>query len=101
VSDIPAPQDPASQRLLKAVVIGLGALIVIALGFVVMGMVSKFSAPRPVPPAAAAAFALPKDGRVVEMQVASDRLILHVRSPAGDEVDILDASDGRLVARIR
>ncbi len=87
--------------MLKAVVIGLGALIVIALGAVALGIVAKFSAHRAAPSAAAQAFALPHGATVLEMQTLPNRVVLHLRTPAGEEVDIFDAADGRLVARIR
>jgi hypothetical protein len=102
VSDIPqAGPQGASNRALKAVVIGLGVLIVIALGAVVVGVVQKSSSPRPASQPSGTAFALPKDGRIVEMQVQPDRLIVHVRTATGEEIDIVDTTDGHLVARIK
>lgn len=86
--------------MLKAVVIGLGALIVIALGAVALGIVQKFSG-HGAAPVAATAFALPRDAHIVEMQVQPNRLILHLRSGGGEEIDIVDTTDGHLVARIK
>ncbi len=78
-------------------------LIVIALGFVVIGIVTKFSHPSASAPAASAtgAFALPPGAKIVEMQTQQGRLILRLHTQAGDEVDILDSDDGHLVARIK
>jgi hypothetical protein len=88
--------------MLKAVVIGLGVLIVIALGLVVVGIVRKFSAPGAVAAAqSSAVFALPPGAVVVEMQSQSNRLVLRLHTPAGDEVDIVDTEDARIVARIK
>ena len=88
--------------MLKAVVIGLGALIVIALAAVALGIVQKFSHPGPRAAAETGeAFALPKGAVIVEMQSQPNRLILRVRSGGAEEVDIVDTSDGHLVARIR
>jgi hypothetical protein len=105
VSDIQAPPDPQkglSYRLMLAVVIFLGVLIVIALGVMVVGLVSKFSQPRPSHNAAdTAALALPQGAKIVEMQTLSNRLILHVRTADGDEVDIVDTEDGHLVSRVK
>jgi hypothetical protein len=85
-----------------AVVIFLGVLIVIALGVMVIGLVSKFSQPRPSHNAAdTAALALPQGAKIVEMQTLSNRLILHVRTADGDEVDIVDTEDGHLVSRVK
>lgn len=87
--------------MLKAVVIGLGLLIVIALGAVALGIVQKFSHPAPAP-AAGQAFALPQGARIVEMQASGSRLILRVHAAdGGDEIDIVDTSDGHLIARIK
>jgi len=88
--------------MLKAVVIGLGMLIVIALGAVALGIVQKFS--HPAAPSAAApgvAFVLPAGAKLVEMQTSGNRLVLRMHSQAGDEVDIVDMSDGHLIARIK
>ena len=46
-------------------------------------------------------FALPPGAKIVEMQTQQGRLILRLRTQAGDEVDILDTDDGHLVARIK
>ena len=87
--------------MLKAVVIGLGALIVIALAFVALGIVKKFSRPGASGAPSAAVFSLPPGGRIVEMQSQPNRLVLRVHTQAGDEIDIIDTEDGRLVARIK
>ena len=85
--------------MLKAVVIGLGALIVIALAFVAIGIVSKLGGHGAAAPAGA--FALPPGAKIVEMQSEPTRLILRVHTEQGDEVDILDTEDGHLVAKIK
>jgi len=89
--------------MLKAVVIGLGVLIVIGLGALVFGVVSKFGKHGAPAPAAVSqgAFVLPEGAAIVEMQSQPDRLILRVRSAVGEEVDIVDLSDGHLIARIK
>jgi hypothetical protein len=84
-----------------AVVIFLGVLIVIAVCIMAAGLLMKFSGHAQPRAADAGTFALPPDARIVEMQSQPNRLILHLRTPAGDEVDIVDVSDGRLVARIK
>ncbi len=88
--------------MLKAVVIGLGTLIVIALAFVALGIVRKFSGSGAAAAPQAAAFSLAPGAKIVEMQSGSNRLILRVRAQGGaEEVDIIDTDDGRLVARIK
>lgn len=101
MSDISTPAQTSSARMLKAVVIGLGVLIVIALGLIVVGIVRKFSGPAAPAAAQSAVFSLPPGARIVEMQSQPNRLVLRVHTQAGDEVDIVDTEDGRLVARIK
>jgi hypothetical protein len=88
--------------MLKAVVIGLGVLIVIALGALIIGMIVKFNdhgASAGV--AAGMRYTLPAGAKVVEMQTQPNRLVLHVRTGAGEEVDIIDTADGHLVSQVR
>ncbi len=77
-------------------------LIVIALGVLVVGLVTRFGGRghRAEAPAFAQ-FTLAPGNRLVSMDVAADRLVLRLRGPAGDEVDIIDTQTGRLVVRIR
>ena len=79
-------------------------LIVIALGAVALGIVQKFSHPGPAAPSgiSAGSTALPAGAKIVEMQVSGNRLVLRVRlAQGGEEVDIVDTSDGHLIARIK
>jgi hypothetical protein len=105
VSDIQTPLDPnkgTSYRLMLAVVIFLGVLIVIALGVMVMGLVAKFSQHGPAHGAGdATALSLPPGAKIVEMQSLPNRLILHIRTPDGDEIDIVDTGDGHLISRVK
>jgi len=103
VSDMsPANGAASGQRLLKAVVIGLGVLIVIALAFVVLGMVRKFSTPAaPDTDRGPAMFALPPNSHVLEMQSEPGRTILHVRTPKGDEILVIDTETGRVVSEVK
>jgi hypothetical protein len=104
VSDIPqAGSQGTSNRVLKAVVIGLAILIVIALGALVVGIVLKFNG-HGAPSIAATPglrYRVPAGAKVVEMQTVPGRLILHVRTPAGDEVDIIDTADGHLISQVK
>jgi hypothetical protein len=104
VSDIQTPLEPqktTSHRLMLAVVIFLGVLIVIAVCIMVAGLLLKFGdRPRPYV-TDVGMFALPPDARILEMQSQPNRLILHLRTRAGDEVDIIDVSDGHVISRIK
>ena len=116
MSDIQAPVDEKQTtryRVARLLVIILSALIILALVLLAVGTVmqmtghstrifgsSKPAAPGAVAPVGAEAFALPPGATVVKTESQPGRLILHVHSAAGDEIDIVDTSDGRLVSRI-
>jgi len=98
------PKSAPTYRVLKAVVIGLGVLIVLALGALVVGIAKKMSGPAAAPVAAAdlpVVAMLPPDTRILSMQASGDRLALLVHTGAGDEVDIVDLRSGKLVAQIK
>lgn len=97
MSDIASQQPQTNHRVLVAVVIGLGVLFVIAVVASIVLAVTRHAQA----PAAAQAFALPPGAAIVAVQSQPNRLILHLRSRAGDEIDILDIADGHLVARIK
>jgi hypothetical protein len=85
-----------------AVVIGLGVLIVIALGALVVGIVLRFNGhATPAAAATGARYTLPAGAKIVEMQTEPGRLILRVHTAAGDEVDIIDTTDGHLVSQLK
>lgn len=48
-----------------------------------------------------AQFTLAPGARVVSVDVSGDRMVLRLRSPAGDEIDVIDTETGRLVAKIK
>lgn len=94
-------KSSVTYRGALAAVIFLGVLIVIAIGVLVVGLVTRFSGSRKAGAPAFAQFTLAPGNRLVSMDVAADRLVLRLRGPAGDEVDIIDTQTGRLVAKIR
>ena len=98
------PKATTTYRVLKAVVIILGILIVLAFGALVVGAAMKMSGHRSgatVPVERAVAASLPPGARITSLQTSGDRVIVGVHAPDGDEVDIFDVETGRLVARIR
>lgn len=109
MSDINAPVDPkgtAGYRAAKFAVIVLSALIILALIGLVVGVVLKLmgrsthvlgrGGAEP-----GAAFVLPAGSAIMSSETQPGRLILHVRSGEGDEIDIVSIDDGHLIARIR
>ena len=102
VSNGPLPENQtASYKAAKAAVIVLSVLIVVALAALVIGGITRLggkSSSRRTDPAS---FQLPPGAHIVEMQSQPGRLILRVRDKRGEEIDLIDSQDGRLVAQIR
>lgn len=89
-------RGPAYRGLL-AVVILLGVLIVVGLGALVVGLVLRFKGHVPAP-RQASVFVPPAGARIISVQASGDRLILHLRTPSGEEIDVVSTEDGRPVA---
>ena len=102
MSDIPVdPRNTASHRAAKLAVIVLSALIILALVGLVVGMILKFSGHAPGgAPAMGGKFELPPGAKIISLQTEPNRLVLHLHSDSGDEIDIVSLDDGHLIARI-
>jgi hypothetical protein len=96
------PQNTLAYRGAKYAVIILSALIILALIGLVVGVAMKLSGqlPRPSVSGSGQTFMLPPGAKVVTTDVLPGRLVLHVRSAQGDEIDIVDTDSGKLVSRI-
>ncbi len=86
-----------AYRVLLAVVIILGVLIVVGLAALVAGFAMRLGGRAPAH-AQASVFTPPAGARVLAVQTGGDRLVLHLRTRSGEEVDIVDTENGRLVA---
>lgn len=95
------PKDTLSYRLARAAVIILGVLLVIAFAVLVAGIVMKMSHPGAESATSPAKYSLEPGARILSVDSQPGRVILHVRSPAGDEIDIVDVQSGRLVSQIK
>jgi len=97
-----AGQDPPNVRLLKFVVIGLGALLV-ACFFIVFGVIAwRVAHPRPASADYGDYSALvPAGARVTQVSLDGDRLALQVSGPDGEEILVVDVRRGRLVGKVR
>lgn len=84
---------------MKAVVIILGVMIVLTLGALITGLVLKMNG-KGRGAESNAPFTLARGATIVSSDVSGSRLILHVKTEAGEEIDIIDTADGRLVSRI-
>jgi hypothetical protein len=101
VSNSPAPENQtAAYKAAKMAVIILSVLIVMAVVALVVGGLTRLGG-KTASHSAAGAFQLPAGARIVEMQSQPGRLILRVREARGEEIDILDTQDGRLVGQVK
>jgi hypothetical protein len=95
----PENQTPAYKAAKMAVII-LSILIVMAVLVLVIGGIAKMGG-KTGTHSATGTFQLPPGARIVEMQSQPGRLILRVREAHGEEIDILDTQDGRLVGQVK
>jgi hypothetical protein len=96
---VPENQTPAYKAAKMAVII-LSVLIVVAVLALIIGGISKLGG-KTATRAATGTFQLPSGARIMEMQSQPGRLILRVREAHGEEIDILDTQDGRLVGQVK
>lgn len=108
VSDIPPSYNgptPENQtpayKAAKLAVIVLSVLILLALAALVVGGIRTMRGTHATSHGATSTFQLAPGARIVEMQSQPGRLILRVRDKEGEEIDILDVQDGRLVGQVK
>lgn len=116
-SDAEAQALAARTRLWKAIVIGLGLLILVALAAVAAGMVSRArelgkgparaagvagaiesSSGRALNPAIR--LALPEGSHIRSMTLSGDRLVVHYESARGAAIAVLDLATGKVESRV-
>lgn len=102
MSDVAAvdPKNSDSYRMLKAVVIGLGVLIVIAVVLLVVGLATRLGGHGARPAGTAQDFHLPVGAKILSLQAANNRLIMDVSAKGGERVLIFNTDDGHLVSQI-
>ena len=101
VSNGPVPENQtAAFKAARMAVIVLSILIVMAVVALVVGGITRLGGKTAVH-GATGTFQLPPGARIVEMQSQPGRLILRVREAHGEEIDILDTQDGRLVGQVK
>ena len=92
------------------IVIIMSTLVVVALLATVWGFVRQahiFMAarareqPMAMAPPAAAAVILAPGARIVSATTEAGKLVLHVATPSGGEVEIIDLSTGRLTGQVK
>lgn len=94
----------ASQRRLKAIVIVLGVLIVLAFGALVVGFLIKLghgkAAVTPASTPFQSSVALAPGQSVASTELKDNRLLVRLKGPQGEEVVIVDAATGRELGRV-
>ena len=107
----PAEQKPlVSRQAAWRLVIIMTTLLVLALIAVVWGFMrqARIALTAPTPPVAAAAaesaaavVTLAPGARIISASTDAGKLVLHVSTQGGDEVEIIDLATGRLTGQVR
>jgi hypothetical protein len=93
---------PPNYRLVRAIVIILGGLILLAFIALIWGFVAKLTGHDPAAPAQTPDFILPAGSKVINvLPTTNSRLIITVQTPTNGEIDIFDTDSGKLITRIR
>jgi len=93
---------PPNYKLVRAIVIILGVLILLAFIALIWGFIAKLTGHDPSAPATQADYNLPVGSKIVQITpTTNSRLVLGVQTPDGAEVDLFDTETGKLVSRIR
>jgi hypothetical protein len=95
------PKSSPTYRGLKAAVIILGALLVLAFVMVVVGIGMRMSGHAPgqqVPPPGN--YRLPAGSHILTFQIAQSRLVMEAQTPEGNRVFIFSTDDGHLIGEI-
>jgi hypothetical protein len=99
-ADAVDPKSTATYRGLKAAVIILGVLLLLAFVLVVVGIGMRMSGHAPGQSTEAGHYDLPPGAKILSMQVANNRLIMQVDETGVDRVLIFNTDDGRLIGQI-
>jgi hypothetical protein len=62
---------------------------------------SELAVPTAVPPGAAASITLAPGARILSATTDSGKLVLHVATPTGGEIEIIDLATGRLTGQVK
>jgi hypothetical protein len=87
-----------------AAVIILSTLLALALIALVAGLARQYrlyQADQPEPAGAAARVTLAPGAHIVSAATESGKLVLHVETPKGAEVEIFDLATGKLTAQVK
>lgn len=116
---MPVPEKPpaTSRRTAWVIVIIMSALFVLALLGVIWGFVRQArvimaareakapvaapSATTPAVPGSAAAIWLAPGSRIISASTDAGKLVLHVSTASGGEVEIIDLQTGKLTGQVK
>ena len=96
-----------TYRAALAAVIILSILIVAAIIALAVGFMRQYRiyqqdhAPASAPPEVAASLQLAPGAHIVSASTDAGKLVLHVTTPQGSEVDIFDLATGRRTAQVK
>jgi hypothetical protein len=90
------------MRFMKALVIGMGVLIVVATTVLIVLIVHRLTGPSPVAPAAPGPVLLdePTGTRIMTIAPAGDRLAVQLQGGGPDRVLLVDPRSGAVMGRI-
>jgi len=99
---------PRQVRVLKVAVIVMGILLAGGFAFVLAAIVYQTTKGQQVAEPGATAFSeveaklpIPKDATITSLSLDGDRLALHLSSPQGQEITVIDLRSGKVISRIK
>ncbi len=98
------PKNSGTYRAARAAVIILSILLVLGVIALAAGFVRQYrlyQARQPAPIGAAVRVTLAPGAHIVSAAAEGGKLVLHVQTPAGDEVDVMDLATGVLTAQVK
>jgi hypothetical protein len=107
--EVQSPPPATSHRTAWVIVIIMSALFILALlgtiwGFVRQAhivMAAKRAVNAPATPDTAAVVTLAPGARIVSATTEAGKLVLHVATPSGGEVEIIDLATGRQTGQVK
>jgi hypothetical protein len=88
------------MRLLKAITIGMGVLIVVATAVLVVVIARRLEGPVLVPTQTALVLDEPSGTRIAEIVAAGDRLAALLQGGGADRIVLLDPRTGTVAGRV-
>ncbi|HTQ12751.1 MAG TPA: DUF6476 family protein [Rhizomicrobium sp.] len=106
-SFMPANDDPnapaaPNYKIVRAIVIILGVLIVLAFAALVWGFIARLAGHGPGALQPTQDYVLPQGAKILQVTpAANSRLIMAVQTASGSEVYVFDTDTGQVVLHVR